>query len=70
MIGASSTGIVAKAETLATDVWNVTSWPETDFAADVGWNAGWFIMMLGMLKVVSIGLHAEHKARGSFFSRH
>lgn len=61
MISASSTGVVADVEKVANDVWTVTSWPETDFAADVGWSAGWFIMMLGMLKVMSVGLHAEFK---------
>ena len=66
MIGASTptapstvTTDVGKVEKLATNIWNVTEWPETDLAADLGWSAGWLVMMLGMMKVVSIGLHAE-----------
>lgn len=70
MIGASAsaTGIVTQAETYADDTWNVISWPETDLAADLGWSAGWTIMLFGMLKVLSVGLSAERKARGKFFS--
>ena len=67
MISAAPTSLVTKAENVANDVWTVTSWPETDLAADLGWSAGWLIMILGMAKVVSVGLHAEHKARGKFF---
>lgn len=59
--------LVTRAETYADDTWNVVSWPETDLAADLGWSAGWTIMLFGMLKVLSVGLHAEHKARGKFF---
>ena len=73
MIGASTPApaptLVTRAETYADDAWNVISWPETDLAADIGWSAGWTIMLFGMLKVLSVGLHAEKKARGPFFKR-
>ena len=74
MIGASApssflTTAKNDVETVASDAWTVTSWPETDLAADVGWSAGWLIMVLGMLKVVSVGIHAERKARGPIFKR-
>jgi hypothetical protein len=59
---------VQTAKNFAEDIWTVTSWPEEDLAADVGWSVGWTIMLLGMLKVVSVGLHHEHKAR-PFFKR-
>jgi hypothetical protein len=72
VIGASPTtapSLVTQADTYADDTWNVISWPETDLAADLGWSAGWTIMLFGMLKVLSVGLSAERKARGSYFSR-
>lgn len=71
MIGASTTLATdeAKIKQVATNVWDVTSWPETDLAADLGWSAGWLLMALGMVKVTLIGLHHERKARGPIFKR-
>lgn len=51
----------ARVEQVADSVWNIVSWPETDLAADLGWSAGWTVMMFGMLKVLSVGLSAEFK---------
>lgn len=51
------------AKNLATDVWKITSWPEEDLAGALGWDAGWLIMTLGILKVMSLALHAEFKKR-------
>ena len=71
MIGATPQAptFIDRVEDVATTAWDVTSWPEDDLAAILGWNTGWFILTLGMLKVMSIGLHHERKARGSFFGR-
>ncbi len=50
-----------RVEQVAKDVWNVTSWPEEDLAAALGWDAGWLIMTLMSLKTLAVGLSLEFK---------
>ena len=70
MIGAvQAPTFVSRVEDVAKTAWDVSSWPEDDLAAVMGWNTGWLIMILGMMKVVSVGLHHERKARGPIFKR-
>jgi hypothetical protein len=60
---ATGTSVGARVKQVAKNIWEVTDWPASDLAADMGWSLGWLTMTLFALKIVSLGFYAEHRAR-------
>jgi len=62
MLAASET-VGARVKQVAANTWDVVSWPETDLAADLGWDITALTGLLIGIKFLWIGLHHENKAR-------
>lgn len=65
MVQQDLTAIGQRAQNIAAEVWDVSSWPEEDLAAVIGVPAPWLIGMIVSVKFLTVGLwHAfKHPVR-------